>query len=42
MKKILIAGAFALLLAVLFGACKSHERCPAYSQKLVKATEAKA
>jgi hypothetical protein len=42
MKKIIIAGAFALLLGVVMGACKSQERCPAYSQNKVVDSSVKA
>ena len=36
MKKIATFAAFVMILGLVFSSCKSHERCPAYSQQPVK------
>jgi hypothetical protein len=36
MKKIAILAGFVMILGLVFSSCKSHERCPAYSQQSFK------
>ncbi|MFT6440558.1 MAG: hypothetical protein ACJASM_000083 [Salibacteraceae bacterium] len=36
MKKIAILAGSLMILSLVFSSCKSHERCPAYSQQPLK------